>query len=57
MVKLSNAFEIPPFQYIITTTTPPPPDTDSKLILSTDEMLLKVNIFEELNEPELQFDE
>lgn len=57
MVELSNTFEKPPFQYIITTTTPPPSDIDSTLILSTDETLLKVNIFEGLSAPELQFDE
>lgn len=57
MVNLSKTFEKPPFQYIITTTTPPPPDIDSTLILSTDETLLKVNIFEGLSAPELQFDE
>ena len=47
MVELSKTFEIPPFQYIITTTTPPPSDIDPKLVLSTDETLLKVNIFED----------
>ena len=57
MVELSNTFEKPPFQYIITTTTPPPSDIDSKLVLSTDETLLKVNIFEGVNGMELPLEE
>lgn len=57
MMELSNFFETPPFQYIITTTTPPPPTIDSKLVLSTNETLLKANIFEGFNASELPFGE
>ena len=53
IVNFSNTFPTPPFQYIITTTTPPHEDIFKTSVirakLSTDETLLKVNIFSEEN--------